>query len=142
MHKLILTVLLSGFCLQAADSPALEVTPAGTATVVRHENGEYRKQLNLWKTSVASLVAANAMDEASSWGKHELNPALSGSQGTFGKQGALLKLGVAGGVVVVEYLVLRHHPSRSLAKALAWINFGDAAVTGAVAGRNFGIPGR
>jgi hypothetical protein len=47
-----------------------------------------------------------------------------------------------GGVVAVEYLVLRHRPSRSLARALAWINFGDAAVTGAVAGRNFGIAGR
>jgi len=139
MHKLVLALLLGGFGLHAADSPALETVPA---TVVRPENGEYRKHLTLWKTSAASLLAANAMDEASSWGKRELNPVLSGNQGTFGKQGALLKLGVAGSVVVVEYLVLRHRPSRSLAKALAWINFGDAAVTGAVAGRNFGIPGR
>jgi len=139
MHKLLLTLLLGGFGLSAAESPAIEALPATPAAAVQPET---RNRLNLWKISAGSLLAANAMDEASSWGKRELNPLLSGSQGTFGKQGALLKLGVAGGVVAVEYLVLRRRPSRSLAKALAWINFTDAAVTGAVAGRNFGIAGR
>jgi hypothetical protein len=134
-----LAVLLGGLCLHAADPAVPETLPA---SVARPANREYRKPLNLWKASAATLLAGNAMDVASSWGKRELNPVLAGSQGTFGKNGALLKLGVAGGVVAVEYLVLRHRPSRSLAKALAWINFGDAAVTGAVAGRNFGIAGR
>ena len=139
MKKLMLAVLLGGLCLHAADCPVPETLPA---TLVRPENADYHKPLNLWKASAAAVLAGNAMDTASSWGKRELNPVLSGSQGTFGKGGAMLKLGVAGGVVAVEYLVLRHRPSRSLAKALAWINFGDAAVTGAVAGRNFGIPAR
>jgi len=142
MHKLLLPLLLSGFVLYAAEAPAPEAIPATPASPVTPARTEARLRLDLWKASAASLLAANAMDEASSWGKHELNPVLAGRQGTFGKQGALLKLGVAGGVVAVEYLVLRHRPSHSLAKALAWINFGDAAVTGAVAGRNFGIAGR
>jgi hypothetical protein len=139
MRKLILAVLLGGLCAHAADSPVPRSVPA---TVLRPAHEECRKPLNLWKASAATLLAGNAMDAASSWGKGEMNPVLSGGQGTFGKGGVLLKLGVAGGVVVVEYLVLRHRPSRSLAGALAWINFGDAAVTGAVAGRNFGIAGR
>ena len=101
-----------------------------------------RPPLTFWKLSAAALLTSNSVDVTSSWGKRELNPALAGSAGTFGGQGAVLKLGIVGGVVAVEYLVLRRHPSRSAAKVLAWINFGDAAVTGAVAGRNFGIAGR
>jgi hypothetical protein len=139
MQKLMLAVLLGGLCLHAADPPVPERLPA---TVVRPETAKYRRDLNLWKISAATLLAGNAMDATSSWGKRELNPMLSGSGGTFGKEGALLKLGVAGGVVAVEYLVLRHRPSHSFARALAWINFGDAAVSGAMAGRNFGIAGR
>jgi hypothetical protein len=139
MQKLMLAVLLGGWCLHAADCPNPESIPA---TVVRPESGDYGKQLNLWKASAAALLTGNAMDATSSWGKYELNPVLSGSEGRFGKGGALLKLGVAGGVVVVEYLVLRRRPSRSLARGLAWINFGDAAATSAVAGRNFGMAGR
>ena len=128
-----LAALLGVFSLQAADVPA---------PVIRPTNPEYRKQLNLWKFSTAAVLASNSMDVTSSWGKRELNPVLAGSKGTFGGRGAVLKLGIMGGVVAVEYLVLRHRPSRSLAKAMAWINFSDAAVTGAVAGRNFGIAGR
>ncbi len=139
MKKLMLAVLLGGLCLQAGESSAPESIPA---TVVRPDNKEYRKQLNLWRASVAALLTGNVMDATSSWGKRELNPMLSGTEGQFGKGGALLKLGVAGGVVVVEYLVLRHRPYRSLAKGLAWINFGDAAVTGGMASRNFDISGR
>ena len=75
-------------------------------------------------------------------GQARVEPGVGGEPGNPREEWALLKLGVVGGVVAVEYLVLRHRPSRSLARALAWINFGDAAVTGAVAGRNFGIAGR
>jgi hypothetical protein len=32
----------------------------------------------LWRVSMMSLTAANAIDIHSSWGKHELNPGLSG----------------------------------------------------------------
>jgi hypothetical protein len=46
----------------------------------------------LWRTSAAVLVAANAMDIHSSWGKHELNPALAGPDCNFGREGALIKV--------------------------------------------------
>lgn len=95
---------------------------------------------NLWRASLVALAAANVMDVHSSWGKHELNPNLSGSNGRFGGQGAVLKLGIVGGMFVLESLVLRHHPSAKLHRFLAVVNFGGASVTGATAIRNYGIP--
>ena len=55
-------------------------------------------------------------------------------------QGALIKLGIQGGIVGIEYLVLRRRPSKQLFRAVSIINFGDAAVTGAIAAHNYGIP--
>lgn len=94
----------------------------------------------LWRTSLAAVVGANVLDISSSWGKHELNPNLSGDNGRFGREGTLIKLGIVGGMFVVESLVLRHRPAARLYRGLALINFGSASVTGAIAIRNFGIP--
>ncbi len=94
----------------------------------------------LWQASVTAVAAANLVDAASSWGKRELNPGLSGNNGRFGGQGAILKLGIVGGVVVLEGLVLRHRPSTKLYRRLALVNFGSASVTGVTAIRNLGIP--
>ena len=96
----------------------------------------------LWRVSLASLAVANAMDVQSSWGKHELNPTLSGSTGTFGGQGALIKLSLQGGLMGVEYLLTRGHPSRKLYRALAVLNFGAAGVTGGIAAHNYTISRR
>jgi hypothetical protein len=139
MQGLLLSLLVAGFCAHAADIPAAGGVPA---TPVRPQFGDSRKQLSLWKISAATLLASNVLDAGSSWGKRELNPVLSGSTGSFGGKSALLKLGVEAGVVTVEYLVLRHRPSRLSIKALTWINFGDASATTAMAVRNFGIAGR
>ena len=96
----------------------------------------------LWRVSLASLAVANAMDLQSSWGKHELNPTLSGPTGTFGGQGALIKLGLQGGLMGVEYFLTRGHPSRKLYHALSVLNFGAAGVTGGIAAHNYTIPRR
>src|ERR1035438_1126207 len=87
----------------------------------------------LWRVSLASLAVANAMDLQSSWRKHELNPTLSGPTGTFGGQGALIKLGLQGGLMGVEYFLARGRPSRKLYRALSVINFGAAGATRATA---------
>jgi hypothetical protein len=94
----------------------------------------------LWRASLAALAATNAMDVASSWGKRELNPNLSGDNGRFGREGALIKLGIVGGMFVVESLVLRHRTTAKFYRGLAFVNFGSASVTGAIAIRNFGVP--
>lgn len=95
---------------------------------------------NLWRISIVTLAAVNVMDAESSWGKHELNPHLSGNNGSFGRDGALLKLGIVGGMFAVEFLVLHNRSSVKIRRGLALINFGSASVTGAVAIRNFGVP--
>jgi hypothetical protein len=93
----------------------------------------------LWRVSLLSLSAANAFDMHSSWGKHELNPMLGGPTGKFGTQGALMKLGLQGGLMGVEYLLTRGHPSRKMYRVLSVVNFGASAGIGAVAARNYGI---
>ena len=94
----------------------------------------------LWRVSVATLAAANVIDARSSWGKRELNPNLSGSDARFGREGALIKMGIVGGLFVVESLVLRHRPTSRFYRGVALVNFGSSAVTGATAIRNFGVP--
>lgn len=94
----------------------------------------------LWKASAAALATANALDIQSSWGKHELNPTLaSGPAASFGAQGALIKLGLQGGLFGLEYLITRGHPTARVYKALAVVNFGAAAGISAVAAHNYTV---
>lgn len=93
----------------------------------------------LWKISLFSLSAANAFDMHSSWGKRELNPALSDGAGRFGAKGALIKVGLQSAVMGLEYLVTRRHPSRKTYRALSMLNFGASAGMGMMAVRNYGI---
>ena len=95
---------------------------------------------SLWKTSITTLAVANALDMHSSWGKRELNGALAGTSGRFGTQGALIKAGLQGGLIAVEYLITRHRPSGKLYRTLSLINFGAATAIGATAARNYTIP--
>jgi hypothetical protein len=67
---------------------------------------------------------------------------LQETEGAFGARGALLKAGIAGGVVTLQFLVLRHNPSKRLCWALAIANCEDAGVTGSVVWRNWHLAGR
>jgi hypothetical protein len=125
MRRTLLLLTLSIGVLSAQDSFLLERKTPGK---------------KLWQWSLASLTAANAMDVQSSWGKHELNPALAGPGGTFGPSGALLKLGFQGGLLGVEYLITRGHTSPRVYRALSILNFGVSAGTIGVAARNYTIP--
>jgi len=97
-------------------------------------------QPKLWKASVTALAVSNALDIHSSWGKHELNGALAGDSGTFGSRGALLKLGFQGGLIGLEYLISRGHPSKKVFRVLTIVNFGAAGMVGGVAAHNYTIP--
>ena len=94
----------------------------------------------LWLASVSALAAANAIDVHSSLGKYETNSRLTGSAGTFGVQGALIKMSMQAGVLGIQYVVTRRRPSGRLYRALALINFGAAATVGAVAVHNYSVP--
>ncbi len=114
---------------------AQEVSLLNRSTMDRPAAGR-----KLWLTSVTALTVANVADVHSSWGKHELNGALSNNTGTFGTHGALIKLGFQGSLVGVEYLITRGHPSRKLYRALSFINFGAAGAIGTVAAHNYTVP--
>ena len=95
----------------------------------------------LWRVSIVSLAAANAADIHTSWDKRELNPVLASRSPVFGRDAALIKMGILGGVCGVEYLLTRRRPSSRLYRALTLINFGGAAANGVVAYRNSTLPG-
>jgi hypothetical protein len=124
IHKLMKILFLTSFLTLAAFGQQLaDKQPVGK---------------NLWRASMVTLAATNALDIQSSWGKREMNGTLAGSTGRFDGRSALLKLGVVGGVWTLEYLVLRRQPA--LYRKLAFVNFGDSSVTGALAIRNYGVP--
>lgn len=85
----------------------------------------------IWQWSCAALIAGQAADIASSYGHFESNPLLRGPDGRFGPRGMAIKVGVTGGVVLTQWLILRRYPK--YASVLAGINFGAAAVTTTVA---------
>lgn len=95
----------------------------------------------LWKISLATLAAANAADTASSWKKRELNSTLVQSSGAFGWHSAVLKMGILGAVMGVEYLAMRHHAHPGLYRTLSIVNFCSAAAVGGVAAHNYMVPG-
>src|ERR1051325_6521299 len=72
----------------------------------------------LWRASITSLAVANALDVHSSWGKHELNSTLASPSGNFGKEGALIKIGVQGGLIGFQYLITHRRPSPKLYRVL------------------------
>lgn len=99
-----------------------------------HAEGKAHK---FYKASVAAFVAGNALDTASSFGPgRETNPLLArGGQFTAGSAG--IKLGIASGILVGEYFLMRKHPE--LEKPLGVANFGIGAALTGVAIHNMGM---
>jgi hypothetical protein len=123
--------------LALQSSASLQASP-------KSDDGDYIRQaarqaqsVTAWKLSLAPLLASQALDAYSSRGLHELNPVLAGSGGEFGEKAMLLKAGIAGALIGVEYLVVRKHPGA--AKLLWKINVASAAVTGGVAAHNLSL---
>jgi hypothetical protein len=140
MGKALLSVLLFATALYAADDGPAILRPPAKPSELFAKAAPVTGGMHLWRVSVVALAAANCMDVQSSWGKRELNPALAGSRGEFGARGALLKAGITGGVVALEYLFLRVGRPRKLTRGLAIVNFGNAALVGSVAVRNWRLP--
>jgi hypothetical protein len=149
MRKLLILVGISFSVIHAGDSvPAQPASFAAEATaspvsgalaLVPTARPAKPAGKNLWRLSFTTLAVSNALDIQSSWGKHELNSTLASPSGNFGVQGALLKLGFQGGLVGIEYLLTRHHPSPRLYHTLTLINFGAAAAIAGVAAHNYTV---
>src|SRR6266480_49490 len=101
---LLLTLIPCGSHAAAADAL---IEPVTRESVLSPRIGDKSSGSALWKYSVAALAVVNVLDAHSSWGKRELNGTLASTSGTFGAQGAALKLGIQGGLVGFEYLLTR-----------------------------------
>ncbi len=93
------------------------------------------KQRLMW--SSVALVAASFADAHSSWNKRELNSALRSGDGTFGAKGFGVKMGMVGGLLLGQQMLVRSNPD--LARALTFTNFGIAGAKTAVAVRNYQV---
>jgi hypothetical protein len=90
-----------------------------------------------WKLSLAPLLASQALDIASSYGKHEINPLLVEPQGQFGLSSAFIKVGITAGLIGAEYLIVKAHPAS--ARLFSKMNWAAAAATTGIAAHNFTI---
>ncbi len=151
MKKQLLLTLTAAFAAgllpsaQAADTeltiagPAsfADAAPVNSSQAYLREAAAQRRSYTAWKLSLAPVIASQAMDAFSSRGLHEENPLLANSSGQFGAKAALLKVGIAGALLGVEYVVVRAHPGA--AKLLWKLNVASAVVTGGVAAHNLSL---
>jgi hypothetical protein len=86
----------------------------------------------LYNWSAAALVAGNAADVASSFGRQEGNTVLGG--GTFGTSQIALKGAIVAGSLIAQHFILKRHPES--AKAVAIANFAMGGAFGGLAVRN------
>jgi hypothetical protein len=88
----------------------------------------------LWKFSAAMLGAVTIADMQSSIGRQEANPLLASQNGQFSGRGIALKGLMVGGVIGVQWLLLKHNPQAS--KYATGVNFAATALTGAAVVHN------
>jgi hypothetical protein len=112
----------------AADLPEANRSMDGVSNAVSFRS---------WTTSLAPLVASQALDAASSYGMRELNPLLASPNGGFETKAASIKLGITGAAVGVEYWIVRRHPGA--AHALSKLNWAAGIVTTGFAIHNYAI---
>jgi hypothetical protein len=91
----------------------------------------------VWHVGQGLLVAGNAADIATSWGKYETNPLLhTGSQ--FGYASMAIKLGMMAGGLTMQHYVAHKIPNRIPYFASA--DLALAGLLGIVAAHNSGVP--
>lgn len=108
---------------------ALGASSAGT---IREIPPSTTRGHRLLRISQAALLAGNALDAASSWGKPELNPIL-GPQ--FGVRGAGIKFGIALGAIFGQNGLVRRHPD--MERPITWGNFAVGGMFAGVGVRNW-----
>jgi hypothetical protein len=124
---------------QAQMNPVTPVLSPELVARLRSEappSPDIHKPNRLWKTSIAVMAAASAIDLLSSLGKKELNPLLRGSDGRFGARGIVLKSALTGGALVSQVLMVRKNPHAATYAVVA--NFGMGGLFTSAAIHNFG----
>ena len=119
--------------LQLADA-TIAVGPPPSQAWMRDLDQNRSPGRAVYGWSVAALLAANTVDMASSWKKHEANPFVAGSAPRFGVASVAIKSGFVGAGLLMQHFTLRHHPE--LYKRMAWMNFIASGALGGVAAHN------
>ena len=101
------------------------------------EDQRDRKVNRLWLGAIAAVVAANAFDAGSSWGKREGNSFLASPDGTFGTKGASIKAGITAGMIIPQILLLRG--KSNLKKRVAIVDYAEAGIITAVSVHNLKV---
>jgi nitric oxide reductase large subunit len=97
-----------------------------------------KRSKRLWWASVALVVAASALDVASSRGGVETNPLMRGRNGKFNTGRAVMWKSIAmGGMLATEALVVRRSPTSARSAAMA--NIVTAGTVSGLAIRNLKI---
>jgi hypothetical protein len=116
-------------------SPTGEL-PVSPLRSSRISSGPHDRSAMIWKISIATMLAASALDAASSMGKNEQNPLLRSSDGTFGAKGVAVKFSLMGAAVVPQ-IIFRNR--KDLRKIFTVINVGDTALFTTIGIHNLGV---
>lgn len=94
------------------------------------------EDLRLWKWSAAAYASSQVFDSATSWGYVEANPRLRSEDGRFGGKAVAIKSVYTGGLIMLQWYLVKKHPLSKSVKVFASINFGLAGAGAAVGIRN------
>ncbi|MEP7363052.1 MAG: hypothetical protein ABI972_07345 [Acidobacteriota bacterium] len=137
--QIALALLFAAPLLQAQTNPSTPVLSPELVARLRSEappSRDIHRPNRLWKTSLAVMAAASALDLVSSLGRRELNPLLRGGDGRFGARGFAFKSGLTGGALITQMLLMRNNPHAAPYATVA--NFGMAGVFTSAVLHNFG----
>jgi hypothetical protein len=136
-----LTALLSAtLSTQAYAADASSLLPPSERlieNIAQHPAEQNNPWKRRWAVSLSPLVASQALDAASSYGMRELNPLLANSNGSFGSKAAGIKFSAIGGLVAVEYLLVKKYPKS--AKAFSILNWTSTAITTGLTVHNYNL---
>ena len=66
-----------------------------------------KRSRRIWLMSIPVLIAGNALDARSSWGRPETNGLLQGASGHFDGRGAAIKFGITGALLAGQFAMVR-----------------------------------
>ncbi len=66
-----------------------------------------KRSRRIWLMSIPMLIAGNALDARSSWGKPETNGLLQGTAGRFDGRSAAIKFGITGALLAGQFTMVR-----------------------------------
>jgi hypothetical protein len=95
------------------------------------------KSHKLWRISAIVLASASIADASTSWNQREGNPLLRNANGQFGGKAFAIKGALVGSTLLSQYMFMKKKPE--MEKVNTTVNFGAAAIFGAVAAHNMSV---